>query len=680
MALVNITDQVLDDKYRIEKNLGRGGMGSVYLATHLGTDRPVAVKLIAPQFMRQSEFVERFRREAKAAGRLRHPNVVDVTDFGFASVGQDKVAYLVMEYLDGCTLAEVLAEETSLAPDWVVDILEQICSAVEEAHLQGIVHRDLKPDNIWLEPNRRGSYTVKVLDFGLAKLAGTPADHLVEGDNSTPPVHSLNSDRSPQPTHAQSTSTRYSTPVSDNEFLESQTLLQPSSAGEDDQTRILAQQDTQKISIASSENSETLIQPSTDSIEDDQTRILENLTQKAPNTKYTYPTDGLTRVGSILGTPTYMSPEQCRGESLDARSDIYSLGVIAYQMLCGHPPFSGDMNSVIKQHIESPPPPLREQNKKIPKKVARLVMSALAKDPAERPASAAGFASALRASAESVGVLFRNGLALYIQHFPKFFRLSLLLHIPMLVVTLLQFANEIFMAQSEMAANISRVVLGLMTFFVNYLAASVLTGMIIRLVTELFLAPLRPVKLRTAFTALKKRLWPLLLTGAMASITSFIGLILCVIPGLIFFTKFSLYGPVVMMENLKGRDALKRSSALVKRSTRTVIGTLLLQWFIPLLISTITVSVLIILFKDAEIPNRKEIAGRITSIISVFLNTFFIPFIATTNALLYLKTRRMGGETLKEALDRFEEENAPRTQWQTRIRERLQLKTPSSHG
>src|SRR5687767_14330736 len=163
-------DQVLDEKYRLESLLGEGGMGAVYLATHLGTGRYVALKLITPQFMGNQEFIERFKREAKAAGRLRHPNVVDVTDFGFAEAGGGTVAYLVMEYLDGCTLGDVLSEEKRLPLEWVVDILEQVCSAVHEAHQQGIVHRDLKPDNIWLEPNRLGGYRVKVLDFGIAKL------------------------------------------------------------------------------------------------------------------------------------------------------------------------------------------------------------------------------------------------------------------------------------------------------------------------------------------------------------------------------------------------------------------------------------------------------------------------------------------------------------------------------
>src|SRR5947209_18264464 len=99
----DLIGEVLDGEYQMTRELGRGGMGAVYLATHLGTERPVAVKVIAPQFMERDEFVERFRREARAAGRLRHPNVVDVTDFGFAEMTAGTVAYLVMEYLDGCT-------------------------------------------------------------------------------------------------------------------------------------------------------------------------------------------------------------------------------------------------------------------------------------------------------------------------------------------------------------------------------------------------------------------------------------------------------------------------------------------------------------------------------------------------------------------------------------------------
>src|SRR4051812_17510172 len=193
--LEHYVGQTLDDKYRLERLLGQGGMGAVYLATHLGTERYVALKLISPQFMRNREFVERFKREARAAGRLRHPNVVDVTDFGFARVNEGQVAYLVMEYLDGCTLGDVLAEEKRLPLEWVADILEQVCSAVHEAHQQGIVHRDLKPDNIWLEPNRLGSYRVKVLDFGIAKVGAAAAAAAPDDDPTSTIVDNVSAER-----------------------------------------------------------------------------------------------------------------------------------------------------------------------------------------------------------------------------------------------------------------------------------------------------------------------------------------------------------------------------------------------------------------------------------------------------------------------------------------------------
>ncbi|HEY2905834.1 MAG TPA: serine/threonine-protein kinase [Vicinamibacterales bacterium] len=171
--MTGLIGERLDGKYLIDRPLGQGGMGSVYRATHLGTTRTVAIKIIRPELSSDAAFVERFRREAESLGRLRHPNIVDITDFGFARGPSGEVAYLVMEYLDGCSLADVLEEEQRLSIAWVIDILEQVSSAVDEAHKHGVVHRDLKPENIWLEPNRRGGYTVKVLDFGLATAAGT---------------------------------------------------------------------------------------------------------------------------------------------------------------------------------------------------------------------------------------------------------------------------------------------------------------------------------------------------------------------------------------------------------------------------------------------------------------------------------------------------------------------------
>src|SRR5829696_4028407 len=228
MNFADMSGQTLDDKYRMERELGRGGMGTVYLATHLGTERPVAVKVIAPQFMERPEFVERFRREARAAGRLRHPNVVNVTDFGFCETKDGRVAYLVMEYLDGCTLGEILEEEKNLPVSWTLDFLEQVCSAVQEAHEQGIIHRDLKPDNIWLEPNQRGGYTVKVLDFGIAKLethesADAAGEHFVRESGPATFVSNSNSTFAglggEATLHEGASSTR---------IIESETLIQPS--------------------------------------------------------------------------------------------------------------------------------------------------------------------------------------------------------------------------------------------------------------------------------------------------------------------------------------------------------------------------------------------------------------------------------------------------------------------
>src|SRR3954453_12646284 len=162
--------EILEGKYRIDKQLGAGGMGNVYLATHLGTTRVVAVKVIVPKWAADPHFLGRFQREAQACGRLRHPNIVNVTDFGIAKSRAGDLPYLVMELLDGETLSAYQRTHPRPSLPLVADLLDQIGLALAEAHRHGIVHRDLKPDNIWLEPNGRGGHTVKVLDFGVAKM------------------------------------------------------------------------------------------------------------------------------------------------------------------------------------------------------------------------------------------------------------------------------------------------------------------------------------------------------------------------------------------------------------------------------------------------------------------------------------------------------------------------------
>ncbi|HKP87606.1 MAG TPA: protein kinase [Blastocatellia bacterium] len=695
MSLSNLIGQVLDEKYRIEKQLGRGGMGAVYLATHLGTDRPVAVKVIVPQFMLNDEFVERFRREAKAAGRMRHPNVVDVTDFGFAKAGSERVAYLVMEYLDGCSLAEVLAEEARLPVDWVVDILEQACSAVEEAHRAGTIHRDLKPDNIWLEPNRRGGYTVKVLDFGLAKAGETqgPVENLPAGEAAlmtgspvAPPpaqvtrrttAHARQTEVIEAPTQA----------VSVDES-EAATLAQVAPASEEQATLILTEQATAVQTAADDAEPSTMILPPEESEADtlatpaaaNEKRITnEALTDTVgqERAQVTASADGLTRVGSILGTPLYMSPEQCRSEPLDGRSDIYSLGVIAYQMLAGEPPFKGDIREVMRQHIESPPPPLREKRKKIPKRMAAIIMSALAKNPDERPASAATFASALRASSEGTGKLLRRAFALYSEHFPVFFRLAIVAYLPVFLLTALFLLKDV-MAGSVLpkwAAITVTLALALMMFIANFISSVVITGVTIWFVVQLYAAPLRPLRLRPALRALKKRLKPFVLTTLRIILFTLLRIPLLVVPALIYLINSSLAAPVVIMENLKGREAVRRSKSLVKRARLTVIAILIVEWVIPALASSMVLSAMGISRKPPS--HGVGFSVRIGEWMSTLLNVFFIPLVAMLTALLYLKVRQLGGERLKDMLDQFEQEEVPQTNWQKRMRERL---SSSSHS
>ena len=329
--------QTLDSKYRLEEQLGQGGMGAVYRATHLGTDRVVALKLIAPGLMDQEDFVARFQREARATGRLRHPNIVDLTDFGFTERDGRGHAYLVMEYLVGCPLADVLRDEKHLPTPWIVDILGQVCAGLQKAHDQGIVHRDLKPDNIWLEPNDRGGFTAKILDFGLAKIYDPKAR--AEGLPGLP-MGGL------------------------------ETVALPGrrpAAGAPAAT--------------------------------------EALSRREPV---------LTQVGSLLGTPAYMSPEQCRGTATDHRSDLYSLGVMAYQMFAGATPFDGNSLELINSHIVSRVRPLQELRPDLHPGLVQVVMEALAKDPQDRPASAEVFAGALEAYAEPAFGLWRKAVEFYL--------------------------------------------------------------------------------------------------------------------------------------------------------------------------------------------------------------------------------------------------------------------------
>jgi serine/threonine protein kinase len=164
--LANLVGEVVDGRYRVERLLGTGGMGAVYEAEHIEIGKKVALKVLHPQFSRQADLVARFRREARAASKVGHPNIVDVTDSGTTSNGD---VYFVMERLDGLDLGEVLRHERRVAPDRTVQIGTQICRALSAAHAAGIIHRDLKPENIFLVSRDGNADFVKVLDFGIAK-------------------------------------------------------------------------------------------------------------------------------------------------------------------------------------------------------------------------------------------------------------------------------------------------------------------------------------------------------------------------------------------------------------------------------------------------------------------------------------------------------------------------------
>jgi serine/threonine protein kinase len=676
--------EVLDEKYQLEQLLGQGGMGAVYLATHLGTERYVALKLISPQFMRNEEFVERFKREARAAGRLRHPNVVDVTDFGFARVKEGRVAYLVMEYLDGCTLGDVLAEEKQLPLEWVVDILEQVASAVHEAHKLGIVHRDLKPDNIWLEPNRLGSYRVKVLDFGIAKLADPnappaepdddPAATIIDNSSAVLAAQDSESATLIQPNEPELHQAAAALPASAKTNIATDAGAADEAAG------------TRLFSAGTAIRNPQLTQPNINGpngSEEDGTLLFDQSTRAfgSHTEHHTTAAAGaaLTRVGAIMGTPLYMSPEQCGGGQVDMRSDIYSLGVIAYQMLSGGPPFNGNTSAVMRAHLSEAPLELREHSNKIPKRVAQVVMSALNKVPDKRPPTAFAFAGALRAQSEGVGALYRRAFALFADYFPKFVKLSLIAHIPVIIATIListLLLVDKWLAPATKAGKIALVcmivIVGLFQVAAYFVSAATISGVTAIIVTQLSAAPLRPVKLRAAFAVLRKRWRPFFKTTLLVTLRILGGYLLFIIPGIVITVRYALYAPVALIEGLETKAARLRARELASRSWRTVIIVSILQMLIPLIVSQL---VKMGIGADAK---RSSTSRQLTEQFLGLINIFIIPLMSIVPALLYLKMRQLGGEKLTDVLAQIEDVDSESRAWQRRMRTRLSLYTPTS--
>jgi serine/threonine protein kinase len=738
MEALDFLGQTLDGKYHIERELGRGGMGTVYLATHLGTERPVAVKIISPQYMQRGEFVERFRREARAAGRLRHPNVVNVTDFGFAETRQGQVAYLVMEYLDGCTLGEILDEEKNLPVTWTLDILEQVCSAVHEAHQQGIIHRDLKPDNIWLEPNQRGGYTVKVLDFGIAKLEEFEDPIVTDAAESFRPT---------APTLVSGAKTTFAgidggtnvgtgsetkVPVAgtiagadrgngtySTEKNEAGTLhLNP--IGAEDRTAIFEDGD---ISLEMQDALGTRLLD--ESTEPQRSRVSNQSTTAARSLIHSNVSAELTRVGAVLGTPLYMSPEQCRGERLGPSSDIYSLSVIAYQMLAGRPPFQGDFKDVMEAHKTLDPEPLAVKG--VRKKLRAVIHAGLSKNPEFRPPTAESLASELKSNSDGTFGLLRRALVIYGEHLPKFLTLTFVLMLPAGLFTLLTVLvnfGRLTGSLSETTATVLRVVGSLLgtaiTFFCTYLIVATITWM----VTQYLAVPLRPLRIRPSFRQARRKWKRLIGTGLMTTALTFvIGVLTC---GLGFFftsVAWALVSPILMMEDVKGFAALKRSWKLVRRSLTTTIGAVVIMFLVPF-VTAGALSVLLTFAAKGVYPTapsakpgekpaavesvvesdapeaastdgdvniklngssleistgenkmrrdmRQAVLDSAIQLVLWPLQIFFVSFSAIIVSLLYIKTRLVGGESMNDLIERFEDDGRPKRKWQERVKARL---------
>lgn len=273
--------QIVAGRFRIECEIGTGGMGTVYRATHLGLDRPVAVKIIRSEYAGDRDVADRFLREARTMAKLRHAHAAMIFDAGSLPDGRQ---FIIMEFVEGETLSQALARERRFTPSRAVSIAMQICDVLEEAHRIGIVHRDLKPSNIML--SERG---VCVLDFGVAKVLASSAELSAN--------------------HASTGS------------------------------------------------------------------------------------------GQLVGTPRYMSPEQCLGQQVGARSDLYSLGVLLYEMLAGQPPFTDPLQSaLLVKQATVPPPPLPKLCPNVARSLSLAVHTLLAKRPEDRPRTAAAARESLERS------------------------------------------------------------------------------------------------------------------------------------------------------------------------------------------------------------------------------------------------------------------------------------------
>jgi len=342
-------------------------------------------------------------------------------------------------------------------------------------------------------------------------------------------------------------------------------------------------------------------------------------------------------------------------------------------MLVGAPPFQGDTNSVIRAHNESQPAALRDHNRKVSKRVARVILSALEKDPAARPQSAVAFANAIRANVDGLGALYRRAFALYSEYFPKFLKLSFLAHIPLIIVTIMTVALRLAEPRLNKVTVIAIAVpLALLQIAASFVTGSIISGVTAIIVTQLAVAPLKPVELRAAFNVLRRRWRPFLNTGIRVSVRIILGWILLIIPGIVMSVRYLLWAPVVLMEGLEKKAALKRARSLASRSWRTIIAAMLIQFLVPAIVGGIIGAI-----TGTGTRGKASMQVKVTSQFASLINIFVLPLLSIVPALLYLKMRQFGGETLNDVMAQFEHVEGARSNWQQRMRTRLMVSTPA---
>jgi len=304
-------------------------------------------------------------------------------------------------------------------------------------------------------------------------------------------------------------------------------------------------------------------------------------------------------------------------------------------------------------------------------------MSALEKDPQKRPQTPMALANAIRANVDGVGALYRRAFALYSEYFPQFFKLSLLAHIPTILVGLLALAFGLAQPYLSKGVLISlSLPLVPLQFLARFVTASTISGVTAIIVAQLAVAPLKPVSLRDGFIVLKRRWRPFVNTGIRLSLRIICGFILFVIPGFVMTARYLLWAPVVLMEGLEKKAARQRARALASRSWFIIIIVMLMHILVPGILGGIVGAVM---GGSSNHPSAMRLT--VVSQFSQIINILVLPLLSIVPALLYLKMRQFGGETFEDIVQQLENVDVPRSQWQQRMRSRLivtpQNRTPS---